>query len=252
MTDKTDILGIKVDVIDRPGLLDRIEWLVAAGRPARVNNVNIHACNLAYDDAEFREILNASEGVFCDGFGVKLGAWLLGRRLGERMTPPDWIDALFELGARRGWRFYFLGDTEAVVGRFAETVRDRFPRMEVCGFHHGFFEIGGVEDGQVRMEINRLMPDVVLTAMGMPRQEKWAAAFLPEAGRGVFIATGALFRWYTGIERRCPHWMSDHGLEWLARLVQKPGTHFRRYVVGIPLFFGRVLKQRLAPFSKRG
>jgi len=242
--DKINILGIQVDVIDQPQLLTEIDRLAAAQRPALVNNVNVHACNIAYTDPEFLEILNGSEVVFCDGFGVKLGARLLGKTLGQRMTPPDWIDELFKLCVRRRYCLYFLGDTAAVVSLFARLVKEKYPALRVVGQHDGFFALDDDANSRLMNEIQRLGPDIILTGMGMPRQEKWAQLANQRLGKGVVIATGALFRWYTGVEIRAPHWMTQHGLEWLARLATSPRKHFKRYVIGLPLFFFRILKQR--------
>jgi UDP-N-acetyl-D-mannosaminuronic acid transferase (WecB/TagA/CpsF family) len=51
--DKVNILGVPVDVIDRPALLRRIDELASASSVSLVNNVNAHACNLAVSDPEF-------------------------------------------------------------------------------------------------------------------------------------------------------------------------------------------------------
>jgi N-acetylglucosaminyldiphosphoundecaprenol N-acetyl-beta-D-mannosaminyltransferase len=243
--DKSNILGIQVDVIDRSQLLAEIDRLAAAQRPAMVNNVNAHACNLAYADPEFREILNRSEVVFCDGFGVQLGARLLGQKLGPRMTPPDWIDDLFQLCVQRHYRLYFIGDEEPVVSQFVWQVKEKYPAIRIVGHHDGYFPLTGDANNRLMNEIRRLNPDIILTAMGMPRQEKWAAQACARLGKGVFIATGALFRWYTGTERRAPRWVTQSGFEWLARLITSPRRHFRRYVVGLPLFFLRIFRQKV-------
>jgi N-acetylglucosaminyldiphosphoundecaprenol N-acetyl-beta-D-mannosaminyltransferase len=247
---KTDILGVQVDIVDRPQLLAEIDRLADARKPALVHNVNVHACNLACRDPAFRDVLNASDLVFCDGFGVKLGARLLGKPLGERMTPPDWIDDLFKLCVQRRYSLYFLGDVDEVVHRFARTVQTRYPGLRITGWYNGFFDLAGDENQRILRELVRLRPDVILTGMGMPRQEKWARQASRCLGRGVFIATGALFRWYTGVERRAPRWMTATGFEWMARLVASPRRHFKRYVLGLPLFYVRILKQRFGGRSE--
>ena len=245
--DKANILGVPVDVIDRRQLLEKIDALAAVGGVSLVNNVNAHACNLACSDPEFHRILRASDVVFCDGFGVKLAAKILGKPLGERMTPPDWIDELFRLCVRCNYSVYFLGDTSVVVAQFAAMVKRNHPLLRVAGFHDGFFNLDGDDGEMVMREIVRCQPDVILTGMGMPRQEKWAWGAKQRIGKGVVIATGALFGWYTGVEKRSPGWLSQTGFEWLGRLVNAPRRHFRRYVIGLPLFFLRVFIQRVAP-----
>ena len=236
------ILGINISVVDLPDLLQAIDKLAQRSRPALVNNVNVHACNLAFEQPAFREVLNASEVVFCDGFGVKLAGWLTGKRLGQRMTPPDWIDDLFALCVRKGYSVYFLGDERAVVELFVDRMKANFPGLVVAGYQDGFFELSGEANQKIIKSINESGADIIITGMGMPRQELWAAEAKPHLQKGVVIAAGALFRWYTGVEQRAPKWMTDAGLEWLARLLVSPRRHFKRYVVGIPLFYWRVIR----------
>jgi N-acetylglucosaminyldiphosphoundecaprenol N-acetyl-beta-D-mannosaminyltransferase len=241
---KKELLGIQISKVDLPELLDKIESLVQRKEPALVNNVNVHACNLAFEQPAFRAILNRSEVVFCDGFGVKLGAALCGIRLGQRMTPPDWIDDLFVRCVAHGYSVYFVGDTAPVVAHFAQEVQRRYPELNIAGKHHGFFPLQGAENEQLLAAIRAADADIILTGMGMPRQEFWAEEARIHLEKGVLIATGALFRWYTGHERRAPKWITAFGLEWLARLLTSPRRHFRRYVIGLPLFFLRVLRFR--------
>jgi N-acetylglucosaminyldiphosphoundecaprenol N-acetyl-beta-D-mannosaminyltransferase len=244
--DKVDILGVPVDVIDRTQLLSKIDELAMTPGVSLVNNVNAHACNLAFSDPDFHQILSQSDVVFCDGFGVKLAAKMRGKTLGERMTPPDWIDELFELCSRKRYTVYFLGDTREVVSRFSEKVQQKHSHLRVVGCHDGFFNMNGDDASRVFNELVRLRPDIILTGMGMPRQEKWAWRARQRIGKGVIVATGALFRWYTGIEHRGPHWMTQFGLEWLSRLAVSPVRHFKRYVIGLPLFFFRIVTYRPA------
>lgn len=246
------LLGLRITVIDPAGMVEEIARLVARPGCALVNNVNVNACNLAFDLPEFRRILNESEVVFCDGFGVKLGARLLGVKLGARMTPPDWIDGLFRRGVAEGWSFYFIGDEPGVAERFSAAARERHPGLRVAGTHPGYFELGSEADAAAVRAIRDLRPDVVLTAMGMPRQEIWADRARGGLDHGVLIATGALFRWYTGIERRAPKWLSEHGGEGVYRLAKNPVRHFRRYALGVPRFLFRALRERLRGGPREG
>ena len=123
-------------------------------------------------------------------------------------------------------------------------MKGSFPGLTVAGYHDGFFDVAGVENERIISEIAKSGADIIITGMGMPRQELWAWDAKPNLQKGVIIATGALFRWYTGYERRAPKWMTDTGLEWLARLATAPRRHFKRYVIGLPLFFWRILNFR--------
>ena len=45
--------------------------------------------------------------------------------------------------------------------------------------------------------------------------------------------------------------MTDHGLEWLGRLIIEPRRLWKRYLIGNPLFILRVLRQRMAQSPSR-
>jgi N-acetylglucosaminyldiphosphoundecaprenol N-acetyl-beta-D-mannosaminyltransferase len=237
-----ELLNIQISVISPSGLIVAINDWVQSGKSILINNVNVHACNLACEQPAFRDVLNRSDIVFCDGFGVKLAGWMTGRRLGQRMTPPDWIDELFSMCMQKGYSVYFLGDESEVVQQFVGEVKRRFPELIIAGHHDGFFDPAGEENEQLLEDIAESEADIILTGMGMPRQEYWAWEAKSRLPKGVIIATGALFRWYTGYEKRAPQWMTNYGLEWLSRLLRCPRRHFKRYVIGLPLFYGRVIR----------
>jgi exopolysaccharide biosynthesis WecB/TagA/CpsF family protein len=237
---KAPFLGVGISRVNRADVVRFVTEAAAARRRALINNVNVHAMNLARSCAGFARALNDSEIVFCDGAGVRLLAGLAGVRLGERMTPPDWIDDLFAECTRRGLSLFFLGDEERVVGAFAAEVARRHPGLEIAGWHHGFFDTQGAENRRVVELIRGSRADVIVTAMGMPRQELWAHANLPLLDAGVIIAAGALFKMYAGFQRRCPPWFARHGLEWTWRLAQEPRRLFMRYAFGNAAFLLRV------------
>lgn len=212
--------------------------------PALINYVNAHAFYLSFGNNQFRKALNNSDIVFCDGFGVKLAAKILKVEIGERMTPPDWIDELLENCAKKGYGVYFLGDEAPVVKQFAKVVTLRHPNLIVSGFHHGFFNKTGPENSQVIEAINKSGAQLVITGMGMPIQEIWAEENKSQLQVNAIVATGALFRWYAQIEKRGPRIFTDNGFEWLWRLFVQPKKVWKRYIVELPYFFGVVIKRR--------
>jgi len=213
----------------------------AAHRKAVIDNVNVHAMNLARTNARFAAALDESDVVFCDGYGVKVAADLAGFRLGERMTPPDWIDALFAASARQRLSLFFLGDEDWVVAAFAAEVARRHPGVRIAGWHHGFFDLEGEANRRVLEIINASAADVIVTGMGMPRQEIWAHDNVAALDRGVIIAAGGLFRMYLGLVRRCPPRLSRLCLEWAWRLAQEPRRLFARYAFGNTAFVARLI-----------
>lgn len=237
-------LGIPVHPVSAPGL---VEWMVrwgAGDAQRRLSYVNVHAMNLAQRDPSFRAALAGADLVFCDGFGVKWGARLHGLDIPHRLTPPDWLDEFAAASAAAGQGVFALGDEEGVAARYQALMAARHPGYIAAGSHHGFFAREGPENDAVIDLINGSGATHLLVGLGMPTQELWLERYAHRLAPRVLVPLGAAYRWYTGTDRRAPRWVTDNGLEWLARLARHPVRHFRRYVVGNPAFLARVVRAR--------
>jgi N-acetylglucosaminyldiphosphoundecaprenol N-acetyl-beta-D-mannosaminyltransferase len=246
MISRIKILGTHVDTIDKLRLDDHIEEFIGLNQKSIVSNVNVQALNIAFKNNWFRDFLNQSDIVFCDGFGVKVAAKILGYDIHERITYADWTWDLAELCERNNYSLYFLGGKQQVPELVAQNLKKRFHSLKVIGTHHGFFNKtpGHPENEAVIQSINALKPDILLVGFGMPLQEKWIMENFDRLDVKVFLPVGAAFDYVSGNVRRAPRWMTDHGLEWLGRLIIEPRRLWKRYIIGIPVFFYRVLLQK--------
>jgi N-acetylglucosaminyldiphosphoundecaprenol N-acetyl-beta-D-mannosaminyltransferase len=244
--ESTFILGVRVDQITVPELVQFIVASVQNGQKAVIPYVNVHAVNLAQDFPWFKDFINRSQRVFCDGFGVKWAAsFLYGIDL-QRITPPDWFGRLAEVCAEQEISMFFLGTRQDVIEKAASILEEKYPQLKIVGVHHGFFnkEPLSAENREVVARINSLHPNILVVGFGMPAQEKWIFDNWDQLQVDVVITVGAFFDYLAGAVVRAPHWMTDHGLEWLGRLAIEPGRLWRRYILGNPLFIGRVILQK--------
>jgi N-acetylglucosaminyldiphosphoundecaprenol N-acetyl-beta-D-mannosaminyltransferase len=241
-----DLLGVRIDDLPVETLVEQITRYVQNQEKAIISNVNIHAMNLAYKLADFRQFLCDCEIVFCDGFGVMLGARMAGGNLHYRYTPPDWIPLLCEECVSNDLSMYFLGAREGVAKQAANNLQASFPRLRILGTRHGYFDKspGSLETQIMIQEINEQRPDILLVGFGMPMQEFWLRDNWSELDVGVALPVGAFFDYAAGAKRRAPNWITDSGFEWLGRLIVEPDRLWQRYIIGNPLFFWRILKQK--------
>jgi N-acetylglucosaminyldiphosphoundecaprenol N-acetyl-beta-D-mannosaminyltransferase len=241
------VLDVRVDIITLSELLQFIKGAVDNSAQAIVANVNVHAVNLACDKPWFRDFLNDADLVFCDGAGVKLGAKLLGQPIPYRYTPPDWIDELCCLCVENDYSLFLLGGRPGVAQKMADTLLLNFPALRLVGVHHGYYDKSpdSPENLQIIERINETKADILLVGFGMPLQERWLLDNMPLLAIKVALPVGALLDYVAGEVYRMPRWITDNGLEWLARLMIEPRRLWRRYIVGNPLFLWRVFKQRV-------
>jgi N-acetylglucosaminyldiphosphoundecaprenol N-acetyl-beta-D-mannosaminyltransferase len=235
------LLGVRIDALRLGELLQLVQQTVSSGGRVSVMYVNIHCMNVAADDPEYAESLEAANVVYCDGTGVRIAARLVGKHLPQRMTGADWIDDLCRMASREGLGLFLLGGADGIARDAAERLTNRHPGLQIAGtaggYRQGDFVIG---------HINDLRPDILLVGMGTPTQEKWISEHRAELNVPVVWAVGALLDFVTGRIPRGPRWMTDHGLEWLCRLTAEPRKLWRRYLFGNPRFLWRLVLSRWA------
>src|SRR5512140_1111690 len=243
MPDNVQILGVRVDAVDKAALLEEIARRITTGRREYLANVNINAINLAQDDQEFRKILNESSVVYCDGEGVRLGARLLGVTLPPRIVLTYWIWELCAFAAEKGFSIFLLGGTPGAAEEAAAAMRKRFAGLRIVGTHHGYFNKEGEESDRVVDLIRHSQPNILFVCFGMPLQEHWTRRNFERLTANVMLFGGSTIEYAAGRKTLAPAWMSRHGLEWFFRLLQEPRRLWRRYLIGNPLFILKVLIQ---------
>jgi N-acetylglucosaminyldiphosphoundecaprenol N-acetyl-beta-D-mannosaminyltransferase len=229
---------------------DLIQYIVDAGKVDKktiVGNVNVRAINFTYQLPWYRDFINNSDVVFCDGVGVILGAKVLGYDLESkhRMTCPDYIESLALACEQQNVSLFLLAGKPGVTDKAIDKLLAIAPNLRIEG-HHGYFDKDGNENKSVIEKINQFKPDVLYIGFGMPLQERWILDNIDKIEARVFLPLGACLDFYTDSVYRGPRWMTDNGLEWLTRLITEPTRLWERYIVGNPLFFYRVFIQRIA------
>ena len=241
------ILGVRVDVVSLDELLEVLHLIIQEHQRAIVAYVNVQAINLAQELGWFRNFINQSQVVFCDGFGVKWAARFLTGKVLQRFTPPDWFGYLAEMCAEYGFSMFFLGARQDVIEKAATVAQGKYPGLRLAGVQHGFFDKtpGSIENQALVARINALRPDILVVGFGMPVQEKWILENWDSLDVRIVLPVGAFFDYLTGDVVRAPRWMTDHGLEWLGRLLVEPRRLWKRYILGNPRFLWKILMQKL-------
>ena len=239
-----DLFDVRVQTAHPAELLRRILGFAEEGGKHRVAYVNAHVLNQASRTPELREALQQSDLVYCDGYGVRLAARLIGLPVPHRMTGADWIWGVAALCEGLGRSLYLLGSDAGSSSDAAAALRRWYPSLDVRGTHHGYFELGSPHSERVLEHISEHRPDILLVGMGTPVQELWVHRHADRIDARVIWTVGALFDYLSGRTARAPHWLADNGLEWVFRLAIEPRRMWRRYLLGNPAFLWRVLQER--------
>jgi N-acetylglucosaminyldiphosphoundecaprenol N-acetyl-beta-D-mannosaminyltransferase len=246
-TSEVEVLGTRFHSVTCCDLINYILDSAKKNKKTVIGNVNVRAMNFSYDLKWYRDFINNSDLVFCDGFGVLLASRLYGYSLESkhRMTCPDYIENLAKSLARESISIYLLAGRPGIVDQAIKMLSEIAPDLKIDG-HHGFFSKEGEENDFVLQKINDFKPDVLYVGFGMPLQERWILDNMEKIDARVFLPLGACLDFYTGSVYRGPKWMTNSGLEWLSRLLTEPGRLWSRYLIGNLIFMFRVLKEIVA------
>jgi N-acetylglucosaminyldiphosphoundecaprenol N-acetyl-beta-D-mannosaminyltransferase len=241
-----------VDVLTRGEALAALEALVAAGAGGSVFTPNVDHVVTAERDEAFRDAYARASLALADGAPLVWASGLLGARLPEKLSGSDMLLPMARLAAARGWRVYLLGGGPGAAAEAARRLREEHG-VNVVGVDDALVSPrpDPARDAPVIARIRRARPDLVLVALGAPKQELFIARALPQIGPAVCVGVGASLDFVAGTLRRAPAWMSRAGLEWLFRLGQEPRRLWRRYLVQDPAFVRVVLRTLRRPRAER-
>ena len=147
---------------------------------------------------------------------------------------------MFEHLCRSGHSLFLLGAAEGVAKKAMQNAKLKYPQSAILGAECGYFKNAEAEREAIS-KINSANPDLLLVAMGVPKQEKWIAAHSRELRCGAAMGVGGLFDFVSGRIPRAPAPLRKMGLEWTYRLYQEPRRLFKRYILGNPKFLLSVI-----------
>src|SRR5665647_1000620 len=168
MRNQINILGVNVDSVTLQEALDRLETFIHERQPRLVATANAEMVMVAQQDQELLSILNAADLVLADGAGVVWAAGILGSGVPERVAGFDLTQMLLHRAAASGYRVYWLGAAPGVAEIAAGRAVELYPGLITVGIHDGYFP---VDDLSIVQTIRETQPDILLCALGIPKQE---------------------------------------------------------------------------------
>lgn len=200
---------------------------------ALVATANLDFVAQARRDEVLRDDLARSSMVVADGAPVVWLARLAGAHAAARVTGVDLVDAVCAAAPEAGGlRVAFYGSTAEIAARAAWAFEATYPGVRVVLRISPPFRPATPEERRADWQrLRDAAPQLVLVALGCPKQERFIAEFAGAAPGAVWIGVGGTLDFYAGLRKRAPRAAQRLGFEWLIRLVQEPRRLFRRYVV---------------------
>ena len=234
MDDKIEILGIEIDNLTIGQAVLKIDQMVKSSSCHQIATVNPEFLVEASRDKKFKRILNQASLAIPDGIGLLWAAKRQKENFLERIAGADLVMQILK---KQRYSFYFLGGAPGVATKAANKLLEKYPRLKILGATDGglITDSNLAHQKQLIYEINKTKPDILLVALGAPKQDKFIARWQKDLKCRVAIGVGGTFDYIAGTIPRAPHWMQKIGLEWLWRFIHEP-RRIKRIFTAIIIF----------------
>lgn len=233
---------------DRPTVHKCIEEQVAKGDAGYICVADGNILNMVHHNAEYRSVINSSMFSICDSSWVPTFVkWIYGYRRHHYCGS----DIFQDIVAGKKYRMLFLGAKQRVLNALQQNLKSMNPAVEDMKFIElPFCKVEDFDYPAIAEIVNKDGADIVWVSLGAPKQEMFMNRLLPHLDRGVMIAVGAAFNFFSGLAdapRRCPEWMYKCHLEFVHRIFKEPKKQIKRcwgIVVTLPRILGKESRRK--------
>lgn len=198
--------------------------------------INAEKIMMHSKDEKMKQIIDNSILPMPDGAGAVLGFKFL---YGENCIKVDLPKTILEISNEEKYKLFVLGATEEVNKMAVKRIKELYPFTNIVGRHDGYFD----NEEEIISILVEKKPDIVLIALGSPKQEKFAAKLKNYLPNTIFIGCGGALNILAGKVKRAPKFFQDNHLEWFYRLIKEPKRIKRQKV--LPIFFIKLVKESL-------
>ena len=248
--DLVRIGNVVIDRITQRGALRALDAMIAARQGGFVVTPNVDHVVLAGQDSGVNQAYRRASLSLADGQPLLWMARALGTPLPEKISGSDFIYPLMGHAAASSRRVFFFGASPEISVEAERRLVARYPQLRIVGRDCSSWSPSDAQtpgDSPVARAICASGAELVVVALGSPKQELWMAQHAKVIAPAVAIGLGGSLDFVAGAVSRAPAWISSAGLEWLYRLAQEPRRLAYRYLVRdiriLPIFAGELYRR---------
>lgn len=215
------------------------EEAIEYAQKGQVVTLNPEMIDAASKNTDLANIIREAELVIPDGIGVQLGLKILGHDV-KRIAGIEFARKILEKYTLIGKSVAVVGAKPEVIEKTVQNLKKEIPGINIVYYHDGYFN----DDNEILTCLQNSSPDVVLTALGFPKQEVFNYKGKKLLSETLFIGVGGSFDVWSGTVERAPEIYQKLCIEWLYRTIKDP-KRFKRIFPTLPMFVLKVLKEKV-------
>ncbi len=235
-----ELSGMRLARVSSDELLDHIFSSLAEGLGGWVVTANLDILRRHAISPEARLLYDAADLIVADGMPLVWASRIQGQPLPERVAGSSLTPLLAERAAREKRTLYLLGGDPGAARGAQDELERRYPGLVICGCSSPWVScpVTDEEMEPVLQELRDKSPDIILVALGSPKQEHVSRHIRRHLPGAWVMGVGISLSFIAGQVQRAPLLMQKAGLEWAHRLLQEPRRLARRYLLeDVPFAF---------------
>lgn len=201
---------------------------------------------------DFQSAINNANLIVPDGAGIIWALRFLNPGKYEefiRVPGIELTEKILSSANELGKKLAIYGSSKSVIEKITLEFNKRYPKIELVK------AIDGYEKSKTELEIATELaeenPNLVLVALGTPKQEIWINQYSHLFPKSIMIGIGGSLDVWSEEKDRAPKWIREMNLEWFYRILKEP-NRIPRLLSSHPRFIYMVLLRRMRDKGIRG
>lgn len=202
--------------------------------------LNLHSLRLIHENFLVKSAYENADIVFADGVPILLLARLAGNPLPGRVSGTDLVKKIL---CTPSLKVFLLGSEPNVL----KIIKKKYHSpggANITGSAHPSVNSNGsaASSQKILQHMRKTKPDVLLVALGQPKQELWLRKNFYKIPTRIGMGVGSAFDILSNKSPRAPSLLQFAGMEWLWRLILEPRRLFFRYFMDGFIMISFVIK----------
>ena len=234
---RIEVGQVVVHDISKQQLLLTIESSLANEHGLSIVTPNLQFNQVIRKFGEIAELVESADLAICDSRFLQLIIKIGYNEHLERLSGASVFEWVLDLASSKNADLAIIGGSKSAHSSLKIRIESEFSGIPSATFFDGEISLPptSTELSAVNACLNTTKPQIVILALGFPKQEYLAQVLRAKYPETIFLSLGAGIDYSSGLKVRAPLIIQMAGLEWLWRLISEPRRLFRRYVVdGFP------------------
>ncbi len=218
--------GIRYE-FDHEAVFRAIDEHIASSKVGYISVADGNIVTNVTKNPDYAKVINEGMFAICDSSWIPFFIKKIHKKKFPNYTGSDiFLDAI----KKKKYNMMFLGTSQDVLEGLRAKLSEMDPRIAEMTFQElPFRKVDEFDYETIAQDVAASGADLIWVALGAPKQEIFMNRLQPYLKKGVMIAVGAVFNFYSGKNvRRAPSWVRALRLEFIYRIFSEPKKQWNR------------------------